>query len=65
MIRFRSLFEDLTGLHNNGGSAERDRVAEIRERSAENGEVTTGSRDLIEDDRGDLSVPDRTAETPR
>jgi hypothetical protein len=65
MIRFRTLFEDLTGLHNDGGAPERDRVAEIRERSVENGEVTTGSRDLLEEDRGDLSLPDRTAETPR
>jgi hypothetical protein len=65
MIRFRTLFEDLTGLHNDRGAAGRDRVAEIRDRSVENGEVTTGNRELIEEDRDDLSVPDRTAETPR
>jgi hypothetical protein len=65
MIRFRTLFEDLTNLRNNHGASERDRVAEIRERSVENSEVTTGDRELIEEDRGDLSAPDRTAETPR
>ena len=66
MIRFRALFEDLTGLRNDQGHAERDRVAEIRERSTENSEVTTGNRDLIEED-GDLSAQNshRTAETPR
>jgi len=64
MIRFRAMFEDLTGLGQ--GHAERDRVAEIRERSVEDGEVTTGNRDLIEEDR-DLpaQTSDRTAETPR
>jgi hypothetical protein len=66
MIRFRALFEDLTGLRNDQGHAERDRVAEIRERSTENSEVTPGNRDLIEED-GDLSAQNshRTAETPR
>ena len=66
MIRFRALFEDLTGLRNDQGHAERDRVAEIPERSTENSEVTTGNRDLIEED-GDLSAQNshRTAETPR
>ena len=34
MIRYRALFEDLTGLGNGQGQPERDRVAEIRERSA-------------------------------
>jgi hypothetical protein len=79
MIHYRALFEDLTGLRNSSRQPERDRVAEIRERSAENGAVTTGNRDLVED--GDLPVEnrdlpvenrdlaaensDRTADTPR
>jgi len=66
MIRYRALFEDLTGQQNGAGQPERDRVAEIRERSAENSEVTTGDRDLV-DDNGDLATQnhDRTADTPR
>jgi hypothetical protein len=66
MIRYRAMFEDLTGLRNDQGAPERDRVAEIRERSMESGEVTTGNRDLIAEDH-DLSEQnsDRTAETPR
>jgi hypothetical protein len=66
MIRYRALFEDLTGLRNGAGEHERDRVAEIRDRSTENSEVTTGNRDLVEGD-SDLAVQngDRTADTPR
>ncbi len=66
MIRYRSLFEDLTGLRNGQENPESERVAEIRERSFENNSVTTGNRDLIEED-GDLpaETSDRTAETPR
>jgi hypothetical protein len=63
MIRFRSMFEDLTGLAGNA-SPERDRVAEIRARSVETSEVTTGNRELLDDD-ADLPTQDRTAETPR
>src|SRR5580692_862099 len=59
MIRYRALFEDLTGLRNAQTDPERDRVANIRERSLENSEVTTGNSDLIEEDR------DQTAESPR
>jgi hypothetical protein len=66
MIRYRTLFEDLTGLRNGEESPEAGRVAEIRERSFENSAVTTGNRDLIEED-GDLpgQTSDRTADTPR
>jgi hypothetical protein len=66
MIRYRALFEDLTGQRNGAGQPERDRVTEIRERSAENSEVTTGNRDLVEGN-GDLATQnhDRTADTPR
>jgi hypothetical protein len=34
MIRYRALFEDLTGLREDSGAPQRDRVAEIRERAA-------------------------------
>ena len=37
MIRYRALFEDLTGLREGQGQPERDRVAEIRDRTANNG----------------------------
>jgi len=66
MIRYRALFEDLTGLRNGQADPERDRVANIRERSVENSEVTTGNRDLIEEDRDQTTeTSDRTADTPR
>jgi hypothetical protein len=66
MIRYRALFEDLTGLHNGQGNPERDRVAEIRERSLENSEVTTGDRDLIEEDRDQTAeTSDQPADSPR
>jgi hypothetical protein len=66
MIRYRALFEDLTGLRNAQTDPERDRVANIRERSLENSEVTTGNRDLIEEDRDQTAeTSDRTADTPR
>ena len=66
MIRYRALFEELTGLGNEHGQPGRDRVAEIRDRSAENSQVTTGDRDLLEKD-GDVAADnrDRNAETPR
>lgn len=66
MIRYRALFEDLTGLRNGQENPERDRVAGIRERSLENSEVTTGNRDLIEEDRDQTAeTSDQTADTPR
>jgi hypothetical protein len=66
MIRYRALFEDLTGLRDGRESPERDRVTEIRERSLENSEVTTGDRDLIEEDRDQTAeTSDRTADSPR
>ena len=66
MIRYRAMFEDLTGLRNGPESPETDRVAEIRERSLENSEVTTGDRDLLDEER-DLpaETSDQTANTPR
>jgi hypothetical protein len=66
MIRYRALFEDLTGLRNGQEDPERDPVAKIRERSLENSEVTTGDRDLIEEDRDQTAeTSDQTADTPR
>jgi hypothetical protein len=65
MIRYRSLFEDLTGLRDGQANPERDRVTEIRERSLENSELTTGDRDLIEEDRDQTAETDRTADSPR
>jgi hypothetical protein len=51
MIRYRALFEDLTGLRNGRGGPARDRVAEIRDRAAD--------RDLAAENAN------RTADTPR
>jgi hypothetical protein len=73
MIRYRALFEDLTGLGSGTGQPERDRVAEIRERSVETSEVTTGNRGLLEENgdppAGNRGLAaengDRTADTPR
>ncbi len=66
MIRYRALFEDLTGLRNDQENPERDRVSEIRGRSLENSEVTTGSREVLEEDRDQTAeTSDQTADTPR
>ncbi len=40
MIRYRAMFEDLTGLRDGHGEPERDRVAEIRDRTAVAGNGT-------------------------
>jgi hypothetical protein len=40
MIRYRALFEDLTGLRTTHGAAGRDRAAEIRDRAADSRAVT-------------------------
>jgi hypothetical protein len=45
MIRYRALFEDLTGLREGQGQPERDRVAEIRYRAANN-EPASADSDL-------------------
>jgi hypothetical protein len=75
MIRYRAMFEDLTGLRN--GHSGPDRVAEIQARSAENN-VTTADNRVAEDRVADERAADdrvaeeraaerasRTAETPR
>jgi hypothetical protein len=69
MIRYRALFEDLTGQRN--GHSEPDRVAEIRARSAEN--TVPAAEDRVAEDRVDedrlaeerAADVNRTAETPR
>jgi hypothetical protein len=48
MIRYRALFEDLTGLRESQGQPERDRVAEIRDRAADD---RTADDARVTDDR--------------
>jgi hypothetical protein len=59
MIRYRALFEDLTGLQS--GHSEPDRVAEIRARSADDNVATADTR-VAEDGATETN---RTADTPR
>ena len=65
MIRYRALFEDLTGLREGQGQPGRDRVAEIRDRAG-TGNAATGNRDRVARD-SDLveENANRTADTPR
>jgi hypothetical protein len=51
LIRYRALFEDLTGLREGQEKPGRDRVAAIRDRAADTGMVATGSRDAAAEDR--------------
>jgi hypothetical protein len=76
MIRYRAMFEDLTGLRNEHAGS--DRVAEIQARSAENNVATTDNRvaedhvaeeravaeDRVAEERA-AEQNSRTAETPR
>jgi hypothetical protein len=72
MIRYRALFEDLTGLREGQGQPERDRVAEIRDRAA-NSDRAGANSDLTGTNSGfagpdnDLAAENgtRTADTPR
>lgn len=72
MIRYRALFEDLTGLREGQGQPERDRVAEIRDRSG-NSDPARADGDLTGTNSGfagpdnDLAAENgtRTADTPR
>jgi hypothetical protein len=71
MIRYRTLFEDLTGLREGQEQPERDRVAEIRDRGA--GTSSSVANSPIADHGGrmtensDLAAENgnRTADTPR
>ena len=79
MIRYRALFEDLTGLREGQGQPERNRVAEIRDRAA-NSDPASADSDLASNDSdltgtnsgfagpdNDLAAENgtRTADTPR
>jgi len=72
MIRYRALFEDLTGLREGQDRLEGDRVAEIRDR-ATNGDPADPNSDLAGTGGGlagtdsDLAAENgtRTADTPR
>jgi hypothetical protein len=70
MIRYRALFEDLTGLRN--GHSAPDRVAEIQARSAESNVAVAEDRAAGDRAAGDRIAADRaareagrTADTPR
>ena len=72
MIRYRALFEDLTGLRNGRGQPERDRVAEIRDRTANSDRAgansdLTGANSGVAGPDNDLAAENgtRTADTPR
>jgi hypothetical protein len=75
MIRYRTMFEDLTGLHNDHAGS--NRVAEIQARSAENSVATADNRvaedrvaeervteDRVAEERA-AEQNSRTADTPR
>jgi hypothetical protein len=70
MIRYRALFEDLTGLREGPGRPTRDRVAEIRDRAEEGPAADRGlaaeERERAARDR-ELAAENinRTADTPR
>ena len=57
MIHYRALFEDLTGLREGHGEPQRDRVAEIRDRSA--APATTPASDSADGRAGAEPVADR------
>jgi hypothetical protein len=77
MIRYRALFEDLTGLRENQGQPARDRMAEVRDRAADSravaGDGTRPAEPPVAADNAaaarnsDLPAekPNRTADTPR
>ena len=69
MIRYRALFEDLTGLREAHGQPGRDRVAEIRDRAASTSAANTNlaGADGAAPADGDLAAENsgRTADTPR
>ena len=59
MIRYRALFEDLTGLREGHGQPKGDRVAGIRDRAADNRDRAALDSDLAGENAN------RTADTPR
>ena len=65
MIRYRTLFEDLTGLREDHGEAARDRVAEIRNRDADRHAVADNevrTREAVEPVTTDPVAEDHVAE---
>ena len=65
MIRYRALFEDLTGLREDHGEAARDRVAKIRNRDADRHAVADNevrSREAVEPVTTDPVAEDHVAE---
>jgi hypothetical protein len=73
LIRYRALFEDLTGLRGSQHQPARDRAAQVNYRAAEDGDLAAQNRDLAAQNRDlaaqnrDLAAEntDRTADTPR
>jgi len=62
LIRYRSLFEDLTGLRGGHGAPGRHRIAAIRDRGAEH---RTAEHVAEENDKLAAENASRTADTPR
>jgi hypothetical protein len=72
LIRYRALFEDLTGLREGPGQAGRDRVTEINDRAAEDNRVLADNSRPVAQDNDSIAATsdgvaqdDRTADTPR
>jgi hypothetical protein len=72
LIRYRALFEDLTGLREGPGQAARDRVTEINDRAAEDNRVLADNSRPVAQDNDSIAATsdgvaqdDRTADTPR
>jgi hypothetical protein len=66
LIRYRALFEDLTGLQQSQVRPGRDPAADVNDRTAANGDRIADDTDLAAQNR-DLAAEntDRTADTPR
>jgi hypothetical protein len=66
LIRYRALFEDLTGLREGQVQPRRDRVAQISQPAAGNNDLAAENGDLAAEN-GDLAAEnaDRIADTPR
>jgi hypothetical protein len=61
MIRYRAMFEDLTGLREGPGETGRDRVAEIRDRTADRHAVAGDGTRVDETAGADFDAADRAA----
>lgn len=59
MIRYRAMFEDLTGLREDHGGTGRDRVAEIRDRAPDRHAVAGDSTRVDETAAADFDAADR------